>query len=124
MRAITHFVKRILRATIQRGTRQCRGAPEPDRPRNNCKCIRYEAQLQKSNNTRIRILRSYVLSVLPYGAEAWTFTDGSCKRIDAFEMQCYHTIFNCVLYKFLQCGSKNLNLHLEEYETNAQNALT
>lgn len=39
--------------------------------------------------TRIRILRCYVLSTLLYGAEAWTLTDASCKRVEAFEMWCY-----------------------------------
>jgi len=38
---------------------------------------------------RIRILRCYVLSTFLYGAEAWTLTNASCKRIDAFEMWCY-----------------------------------
>ena len=40
-------------------------------------------------HTRIRVLRCYVLSTLLYGAEAWTLSDASCKRIDAFEMWCY-----------------------------------
>lgn len=40
-------------------------------------------------HTRIRILKCYVLSTLLYGAEAWTLTDASCKRIDVFEMWCY-----------------------------------
>ena len=43
-------------------------------------------------HTRIRILKCYVLSTLLYGAEAWTLTDASCRRIDAFEMWCYRRI--------------------------------
>ena len=43
-------------------------------------------------HTKIRILKCYVLSTLLYGAEAWTLTDASCRRIDTFEMWCYRHI--------------------------------
>jgi Reverse transcriptase (RNA-dependent DNA polymerase) len=38
---------------------------------------------------RTRVLRCYVFSVLLYGAEAWTLTEASIKRLQAFEMWCY-----------------------------------
>lgn len=42
-----------------------------------------------SLKTRIRMLRCYVLSVLFYGCECWTFDSCTEKRIEAFEMYLY-----------------------------------
>ena len=49
-------------------------------------------ELMKRNislNTKIRILNCYVFSILNYGCESWTWNQGLCKRIRAFEMWCY-----------------------------------
>lgn len=42
--------------------------------------------------TKIRLLRCYVFTVLLYGAEAWTLTEASMKKLEAFEMWCYRRI--------------------------------
>uniref|UniRef100_A0A8D8Q737 Uncharacterized protein n=2 Tax=Cacopsylla melanoneura TaxID=428564 RepID=A0A8D8Q737_9HEMI len=41
---------------------------------------------------KIRLLRCYVFSVLFYGVEAWTLTEASAKKIEAFEMWLYRRI--------------------------------
>ena len=38
---------------------------------------------------RTQVLRCYVFSTLLYGVEAWTLTDATSKRLEAFEMWCY-----------------------------------
>lgn len=38
---------------------------------------------------RMRVLRCYVYSTLYYGLEAWTLTDNTSKRLEAFELWCY-----------------------------------
>lgn len=38
---------------------------------------------------RTRTLKCYVFPILIYGVEAWTLTDATCKRLEAFEMWCY-----------------------------------
>jgi len=38
---------------------------------------------------QIRLLRCYVFSVLLYGVEAWTITELTCKKNEAFEMWLY-----------------------------------
>ena len=40
-------------------------------------------------NTRKRLLKCYVWSTLLYGAETWTLTKSTMKKIEAFEMWCY-----------------------------------
>lgn len=42
--------------------------------------------------TKMRLLRCYVFSVLFYGVEAWTLTEGSAKKREAFEMWLYRRI--------------------------------
>ncbi|CAG9834503.1 unnamed protein product [Diabrotica balteata] len=42
-----------------------------------------------SLDTKMRHLRCYVLSVLLYGAEAWTVTDTTIKKREAVEMRLY-----------------------------------
>lgn len=42
-----------------------------------------------SLDLKIRILRCYVFSTLLYGVEAWTLTEASIKKLQAFEMWCY-----------------------------------
>jgi len=39
-----------------------------------------------SMKTKIRILNCYVFSILTYGSECWTMTQGMEKRIEAAEM--------------------------------------
>lgn len=43
-------------------------------------------------NTKMRLLRCYVFSVLLYGVESWTLTETSLKKIEAFEMWLYRRI--------------------------------
>lgn len=38
---------------------------------------------------KTRLLRCYIFSVLLYGAEAWTLTEASSKKLEAFEMWLY-----------------------------------
>lgn len=40
-------------------------------------------------DTKVRLLRCYVFSVLLYGVETWTLTEASCKKLEAFEMWLY-----------------------------------
>uniref|UniRef100_A0A8D8VC16 Craniofacial development protein 2 n=1 Tax=Cacopsylla melanoneura TaxID=428564 RepID=A0A8D8VC16_9HEMI len=40
-------------------------------------------------NTRIRVLKCYVFSVLLYGVEVWTLTKETLNRLESFEMWCY-----------------------------------
>ena len=42
--------------------------------------------------TKIRLLRCYVFSILLYGVEAWTLTNATMKKLEAFEMWCYRRI--------------------------------
>lgn len=42
--------------------------------------------------TKIRLLRCYVFSVLLYGAETWTLTETTMKKLEAFEMWTYRRI--------------------------------
>lgn len=42
-----------------------------------------------SIDIRMRVLRCYVFSTLLYGVEAWTLTEATSKRLEAFEMWCY-----------------------------------
>ena len=44
--------------------------------------------------TKIRILKCYVFSLLTYGSEAWTLTKALENRIEAFEMWCLRRIGN------------------------------
>ncbi|KAI8488142.1 hypothetical protein Bbelb_342600 [Branchiostoma belcheri] len=45
-----------------------------------------------STKTKIYLLRSLVLSIFLYGAEAWTLNAEITKRINAFEMNCYRRL--------------------------------
>lgn len=52
--------------------------------------------LFKSHNltleTKVRLLRCYVFSVLLYGAESWTLNETTTKKLNAFEMWLYRRI--------------------------------
>lgn len=45
-----------------------------------------------SLTTKLRIVKCYVYSVLLYGAEAWTLTQTSEKKIGSFEMWIYRRL--------------------------------
>src|SRR6185436_540883 len=42
--------------------------------------------------TKLKILNTYVFSVLNYGCESWTWNAAMCKKVAAFEMLCYRRI--------------------------------
>ena len=42
--------------------------------------------------TKLKILNTYVFSVLNYGCESWTWNAAMYKKVDAFEMWCYRRI--------------------------------
>lgn len=44
--------------------------------------------------TKIKLLKSYVLSVLLYGVETWTLTELTCNKIEDFEMWLYKYVKN------------------------------
>ena len=49
-------------------------------------------ELMKSNinmNTKKRLLKTYIMSLLTYGCEAWTVGKEAARRIDAFEAWCF-----------------------------------
>ena len=49
----------------------------------------------KSNinmNTKKRLLKTYIMSLLTYGCEAWTIGKEAARRIHVFETWCYHRI--------------------------------
>ena len=43
-------------------------------------------------NTKLRLLRCYVFSVLFYGVESWTLTETTSKKLEAFELWLYRRI--------------------------------
>lgn len=43
-------------------------------------------------NTKLRLLKCYVWSVLLYGVESWTLTEASTRKLEAFEMWLYRRI--------------------------------
>ena len=52
-------------------------------------------ELMKSNiimNTKKRLLKTYIISLLTYGCEAWTISKEAARRINAFERWCYRRI--------------------------------
>ncbi len=52
-------------------------------------------ELMKSNinmNTKKRLLKTYIISLLTYGCEAWTISKEASRRINAFETWCYRRI--------------------------------
>ena len=49
----------------------------------------------KSNinmSTKKRLLKTYIMSLLTYGSEAWTIGKEAARRINAFETWCYRRI--------------------------------
>ena len=44
---------------------------------------------QLSMELKVRILNCYVMSIFTYGCEAWTLSEVSEAKIDAFEMWCF-----------------------------------
>uniref|UniRef100_A0A8D9E864 Uncharacterized protein n=1 Tax=Cacopsylla melanoneura TaxID=428564 RepID=A0A8D9E864_9HEMI len=46
-----------------------------------------------SIETRKRVLKTYVFSIVSSGSEAWTLNNNFCSRINAFETWCYRRMF-------------------------------
>ena len=51
-----------------------------------------------SLGSKVKLVRSPVVSIFPYACESWTFTAEVEKRTQAFEMRCYQRQLN-ILYK-------------------------
>lgn len=52
------------------------------------------------NNMEMGLTKCYILSVLLYGAEVWTFTETVMKRLEAFGMWVHRRIFiNSIQYQ-------------------------
>ena len=54
-----------------------------------------DGELMRGNirfKTKLKILNTYVFSVLNYGCESWTWNKAMYKKVDAFEMWCYRRI--------------------------------
>ena len=45
-----------------------------------------------SFKTKMRVLNTYVFSMLNYGCECWTWNKAMRKKVNAFEMWCYRRI--------------------------------
>uniref|UniRef100_A0A8D8PW97 Craniofacial development protein 2 n=2 Tax=Cacopsylla melanoneura TaxID=428564 RepID=A0A8D8PW97_9HEMI len=45
-----------------------------------------------SRKTKLRLLQTYIFSILTYGCESWTFKNDISKKITAFENWCYRRI--------------------------------
>ena len=43
-------------------------------------------------STKVRLVKSMVLSVVVYGCESWTIKKAECQRIDAFELWCWRRL--------------------------------
>ena len=51
-----------------------------------------------SLGSKVKLMRSLVISIFPYACESWTLTAELEKRTQAFEMRCYRRLLN-ILYK-------------------------
>ena len=45
-------------------------------------------------NTKIRLLRCFVFSILLYGVESWTLTEATTNKLETFEMWLYRIILS------------------------------
>ena len=45
--------------------------------------------------TKVRLVKPMVFPVVMYGYESWTMKKAECRRIDAFELCCWKSIFFC-----------------------------
>ncbi|CAG9827105.1 unnamed protein product [Diabrotica balteata] len=83
-----------------------------------------------SLDTKVRMLRCFVFSVLVYGVESWTLNEDMCKKLKAFEMWLYRRILKIfynssyklcemnpdMLYFKLSCKEKYLESEVQEEE--------
>ena len=60
-----------------------------------------------SRNTKIRIIRSNVVSVLLYGCESWKVTTTISRMLEVFQNRCLHRILNI----FWTNTISNIELH-------------
>ena len=51
-----------------------------------------------SLGSKVKLMRSLVISIFPYACESWTLTAELKKRTQAFEMRCYRRLLN-ISYK-------------------------
>ena len=42
--------------------------------------------------TKVRLVKAMVFPVVMYGCESWTIEKAECRRIDAFELQCWRRL--------------------------------
>ena len=42
--------------------------------------------------TKVRLVKAMVFPVVMYGSESWTIKKAECRRIDAFELQCWRRL--------------------------------
>ena len=42
--------------------------------------------------TKVRLVKAMVFPVVMYGCESWTVKKSECRRIDAFELQCWRRL--------------------------------
>ena len=45
-----------------------------------------------SLSTKVRLVNAIVFPVVMYGCESWTIKKAECRRIDAFELQCWRRL--------------------------------
>ena len=43
--------------------------------------------------TKVHLIKAMVFPVVMYGFESWTIKKTECRRIDAFELWCWRTLF-------------------------------
>ena len=43
-------------------------------------------------STKVRLVKATVFPVVMYGCESWTIKKAECRRIDAFELQCWRRL--------------------------------
>ena len=43
--------------------------------------------------TKVHLIKAMVFPVVMYGYESWTIKKAECRRIDAFELQCWRRLF-------------------------------
>ena len=61
--------------------------------------------------TKVRLVKAVVFPVVIYGYKSWTIKKAECRRIDAFELQCYRR-----LERPLDCKEMKsvLNIHWKD----------
>ena len=54
----------------------------------------YKRDNNISLGSKVKLMRSLVISIFLYACESWTLTAESEKRTQAFEMRCYRRLLN------------------------------